>query len=286
MWVTNALAGVCDLGTSIFNTLEENFAGVPVIGGTLAAPFGYFGDRLQDGEEFFYGFGLWCDDRIDDIREIFTEIANLVGGVFDLGNWADIAGGVIDSLQEGAGNFVNAVLDVLGPVWVDLKNLLGNFAGEVFDVLGTAWDNLMWLYDNFNELVADVLEGAVMRFIYAGTYISGSVVGFITEIYMNAKDIIENWVDYVYAGVINWTETQYEDVATKLIEVVGIAFERLEDSITWLLVKSVELIDRQWTIFEDYMLFLTFKILNIIADQAETFSDKLWDIVEKILEKI
>ncbi|MBE9592811.1 MAG: hypothetical protein IMF19_04960, partial [Proteobacteria bacterium] len=202
---------MCDLGQSIFNTVEANLAGVPVIGGTLAAPFGYFSDQLQSAEDFFYSFGLWCDDRIDDISEIFAEIWNLVGGVFDLGNWADIAGGVIDTLQEGAGNFANNVLDTLGSTWTDLKNLLGNFAGEVFDVLGSTWDNLIWLYDNFQELVADVLEGAIMSFTYAGKFIQGSVVGFITEIYMNAKDIIENWVDYVYAGVMNLTETQYED---------------------------------------------------------------------------
>lgn len=286
MWVTNALAGVCDLGRSIFNTIEGNLAGVPVIGGTLAAPFGYFSDQLYSAEDFFYSFGLWCDDRIDNIKEIFAGILDLAGGVFDLGNWVDIAGGVIDKLQEGAGNFANNVLDTLGSAWDDMKNLLGNFASEVFDVLGTAWENLLWLYNNFQELVADVLEGAVMSFTYAGKFIQGSVVGFITEIYMNAKDVIENWVDYVYAGVMNLTETQYEDVATKLIEVVGIAFERLEESITWLLVKCVELIDKQWTIFEDYMLFLTFKILGVIADKAEMFSDKIWDMIEKIMEKI
>lgn len=286
MWIANGIAGVCSSGAGIFDTIEVNLAGVPIIGGSLAAPFGYFGDGLRQAKGFFYDLGDWGDDIISDISALFNDIGALVGGVFDLGNWADIVGGIVDRLQEGAVNFVGNVTDVLGSAWTDVKNLVGNFAGEVYNVLGSTWDNLVWLYDNFRELVVDVLEGAVMSFTYAGRFIQGTVVGFVSEIYMNAKDLFENFVDYVHAGVVNWSETQYEEVLAIALAAMGKYFETFEESLTELLGKGFGLIERQWSILEDFFLWLAFKVMGIIADQAETFSDKLWDILEKIIEKI
>lgn len=286
MWIANGIAGVCNAGANIFDTIESGFAGVPLIGSTLAAPFGYFGDRLREAKGFFYDLGNWGDDVIDDISAILGEVSNLVGGVFDIQNWKDIAQRGINILQEGAANFSSNVTDVLGSAWTDMKNLVGNFGGAVFEVLGDAWDNLMWLYDNFRELVADVIEGAVMSFTYAGNFIQGTVVGFVSEIYINAKDLFENFVDYVHAGVVNWTETQYEEVVAIVFDVIPKYFDTFEDSITAILVKGFELIERQWSILEDSFLWLGFKMIGVIADQAESFSDKIWDMVEKILEKI
>jgi hypothetical protein len=286
MWIASGIAGVCSSGAAIFDTIEVNLAGVPIIGGSLAAPFGYFADRLKEAKGFFYDLGDWGDDVISDISALFNDIGDLVGGVFDLENWRNVAQSGIGVLEEGAANFAGNVTDALGSAWTDVKNLVGNFAGEVYNVLGSTWDNLVWLYDNFRELVVDVLEGAVMSFTYAGRFIQGTVVGFVSEIYMNAKDLFENFVDYVHAGVVNWSETQYEEVLAIALAAMGKYFETFEESLTELLGKGFGLIERQWSILEDFFLWLAFKVMGIIADQAETFSDKLWDILEKIIEKI
>ena len=286
MWIANGIAGVLNAGASFCDTLESNLAGVPVIGDALAAPLGYIGDTLRDGKDLSYDLGNWGDGVIADVSENVNGVINLVGGVTNLENWKDVAQSGISYLQDHTSNFVNNVSDALGSTWTDVKNLAGNFAGKVYDVLGSAWDNLLWLYNNFNELVADVIEGAVMSFQYAGKFIQGSVVGFVSEIYINAKELFENFVDYVHAGVVNWTETQYEEVLAIALPALGKYFDTFEDSLTGLLGKGFDLIERQWSILEDYFLWLAFKVLGVIADQAETFSDKLWDILEKILEKI
>ncbi len=286
MWITNGIAGVCSSGADIFNTIEGNLAGVPVIGATLATPFGYFSDRLREAKGFFYDFGDWADDVVTDISAIFGEITNLVGGVFDIQNWKDIAQGGITTLQEGAANFSNKVTDVLGSAWTDMKNLVGNFASEVFEVLGDAWDNLMWLYDNFRELVADVLEGAVMSFTYAGTFIQGTVVGFVSEIYINAKDLFENFVDYIHAGVVNWSETQYEEVVAIALRVIDRSFSTFEQSLTFILMRGFEILDHSWSMFEDYVGWLVVKIVDMICKHAEIYAAKMFDMLEKIIEKM
>lgn len=286
MWIANGIAGVCNAGAGIFDAIESNFAGVPLIGSTLAAPFGYFGDRLSEAKGFFYDLGDWGDDVIGDISAIFGEIAGLVGGVLDFDDWKHLAQKWIDKLLAGAADFGGKVTDVLGSTWTDMKNLVGNFGGAVFDVLGDAWGNLVWLYDNFRELVVDVIEGAVMSFTYAGKFIQGTVVGFVSEIYINANDLFENFVDYVHAGVVNWSEAQYEEVVAIVFGVIPKYFDTFEDSITAILVKGFEVIERQWSILEDSFLWLGFKVIGVIADQAEAFSDKIWDMVEKIIEKI
>lgn len=286
MWITNGIAGVCNAGADIFGVIEGDLAGVPIIGSTLAAPFGYFGDRLREAKGFFYDFGDLVDDVISDISALFANVLDVVGGVIDIENWKDVAQSIINALQGGAANFANNVTDVLGSTWDTISDLVGNFAGAVYDVLGSTWENLIWLYDNFRELVADVLEGAVMSFAYAGSFITGSVVGFVSEIYINAKDLFENFIDYVHAGVVNWSETQHEEVVAIILVVIHKYFDTFEESLTGLLWKGFELIDRQWSVLEDSLLWLTFKILGVIADQAEAFSDKIWDMLERIIEKI
>lgn len=286
MWITNGIAGVCSTGANIFNTIESNLAGVPIIGGTLAAPFGYFSDRLMEAKGLFYVFGDWGDAVISDISSLFGDIANLVGGAFDLENWKNVAQSGLDTLLGGAANFAGNVTDVLGSVWTDVKNLVGNFASEVYNVLGSTWDNLVWLYDNFRELVADVLEGAVMSFTYAGTFIQGTVVGFVSEIYINAKELFENFVDYVHAGVVYWSETQYEEVLAIALRVIDRSFNTFEQSLTFLLMRGFEILDHNWSMFEDYMGWLVGKIFDMIGKHAEMYAAKMWDMLEKIIEKI
>ena len=286
MWIANGIAGVLNAGASFCDTLESNLAGVPVIGDALAAPLGYLGDTLRDGKDLSYNLGDWGDGVISDVSENVSGVINLVGGVTNLENWKDVAQTGIGILQEHASNFVNNVTDVIEPVWTDLKTIAGDFKGEVVGALGTTWENLEWLYNNFTELIAETIEGAVMTFQYAGKFIQGSIVGFVSEIYINAKELFENFVDYVHAGVVNWTETQYEEVLAIALPALGKYFDTFEESLTELLGKGFDLLDRQWSILEDYFLWLAFKVLGVIAEQAETFSDKIWDMLEKILEKI
>jgi hypothetical protein len=286
MWIANGIAGVCSSGAAIFDTIEVNLAGVPIIGGSLAAPFGYFSDRLREAKGFFYDLGDWGDDVISDISALFNDIGDLVGGVFDLENWQNVAQSGINVLEEGAANFSSDVINVLGSTWGVLTDVASVFTREFLGFFVDMWANLVWLYSNFRELVADVLEGAVVSFTYAGRFIQGTVVGFVAEIYINAKDLFENFVDYVHASVVNWSETQYEEVLAISLATMGKYFDTFEETLTELLGKGFKLIERQWSILEDYFLWLAFKVLGVIADQAETFSAKLWDIFERIIEKI
>lgn len=286
MWITNGIAGVCNAGAGIFTAIESNLAGVPVIGATLAAPFGYFSGSLREAKGFFYDFGDWADDVISDISALFGDIADIVGGVFDLENWKNVAQSGINTLQSGAANFAGDVIDVLGSAWTDVKNLVGNFASEVYNVLGSTWDNLVWLYDNFRELVADVLEGAVMSFTYAGRFIQGTVVGFVSELYINAKDLFENFVDYVHAGVVYWSETQYEEVLAIALRVIDRSFGTFEEALTFLLKRVFEILDHNWSMFEDYMGWLVGKIIDMIGKHAEMYATKIFNMLERILEKI
>jgi hypothetical protein len=286
MWFFDYLAIGFDEISSWFGLLESDVEVIPFIGDAAATVFGWIKGKFGEGSDWFNSASSWCDGIIDDIMELFTMVGDSFTELIDLDAWrdyiavlvADIVGTISDIpttildtlgstwdwLVALANDFPGAVYDVLGITWDWLMNLTSDFPGAVYGVLGSTWTDLGNMLGDFKDWVAAAVGEVRLSINYAGSLIVGFIPELIGEIYENSRDVIDNWVAYVYEGVLAWSAEQWESI-------IAILFDTL---------------DRSWGMFEDSMKWLVGKLIDTVADAADQFKDKIWNLAEKIIEKI
>ena len=269
-----------------FGEAEYNLGLIPVIGTVAAAPFGWVKNGLLDIAAWFTDTSTWADDMIEVSSILLANIEAILVDIFDIETWktgitdaitfaetlaTDFSGAVLgvlgttwDSAVDLATDFSGAVLGVLGSTWDWTVDLATDFSGAVFGVLGTTWTEICNIVADFVGLVGDAVEEITMSFTYAGTLLSATIPAFIVETYQNSRDLVDNWVGYVYGGVMSWSIEQYE----------------------YLIATLFNTLDKSWTLFEDHMKWLIGKIIDMVADAAEVFAEKIWNMVEKVVEKL
>ena len=286
MWFFDRIAITIGVVSGWFGDIEGSLGDIPLIGPIAAAPFGWVATAFSDVAGDFQDASLWADGVISDISTLVGKVIEIIADVLDIQTWKSAIGDTWDGVVDIATDFSSAVFGVLGSTWdwvVDLAtdfssavfgvlgstwdwvvDLATDFSGAVFGVLGSTWTDLTNMLSDFVGWVGSAIDNIQISFSYAGTLVTATIPALISETYYNAKDIYDNFVDYVYAGVMSWSVEQYE----------------------YLIATLFNTLDTSWTIFEDHMKWLTGKIIDMVADAAEVFADKIWNLVEKVVEKL
>lgn len=307
MGVFYNIENVCDNIAGWFDTIEDSLGGIPLIGSAIAAPFGYVSSAFDTMSGHFHSADDWVNSIAESVSDAIPDLSSIYEEIRVLGVWAgqalttaNIARDAVGKIEvwkrnvESAFNFIvdlstnfsTRILDALGDTWGWVVNLNKDFPGYVINALGATWEWVVNLSTNFSENVLSVLGatwsevqnligdfvgrvGDAVAFVeitfsYGAQLITQTIPGAITDVYYNTRDLFDNFVDYVYAAILNFGIEERESIMAMMFDTL----------------------DKSWGVFNDSMMWLVGKVIDLVADSAEYFSEKIWNMIEKIIEKI
>jgi len=267
IWIANALSNA----QLWFRDVNRNLASVPIIGETLALPFIYIADAMLVVAGYIYTFS----DHLDNL---------------------------FDSIVAAAGSVINYVYETAVTVYETLP------IGEIFDAIQSfvnplvadIWEALNPLRSYIDSIAADIsrgfaaipsllfggLEKLVLTFFDGFELISGNIFSLITEVYTNTRDLVENWVDYVWAA-LGLTGDFLKDLHANFAERVGeVVFGPLMTAEDWLNSKMSDIASYIIEHISDFIDDILEAIFDTLEAHMEKWSGRIMKVIEAFMEHI
>lgn len=264
MIVTDAFAEAFHKLDNFFRSAYMNLKDIPIIGEIAAQPFDWASNQFFALNIQAYHLGSTLDSIIATVEAAIGDVVDIVYDGLHLGDVYDAIGG-----------FINPLLAQLWAVVSPLEEYIHSIATDISHGFAA-----------IPQLLFDGLEKLTLTFFDGFELIAGNVFGLIIDIYTNTRDLIENWVDYVWAALGNAGEfltDLHENFAVRVNDVV---FGSLLTADDWLLSKMEyikEYIIDNITEFADTILEAIFDTLE---NHMEKWSGRIMKVIEKFMEHI
>lgn len=254
-----------------FNDAYDNLSGIPIIGEFLAQPFHWLAEICRVVSRYIYEFS----EQLDNL---------------------------FDSIVSAAGSVINYIYEAAVTVYetLPISEIFDAIRSFVNPIIADIWDAINPLATYISNIAADVsrgfaaipallfggLEKLVLTFFDGFELISGNIFSLITEAYTNTRDLVENWVDYVW-GALKSSGEFLKDLHENFTERVGEAvFGPLMTAEDWLNSKMSDIMSYMMNHISEFIDDILTAIFDTLEAHMEKWSDRIMKVIEAFFEHV
>lgn len=233
----------------------------------LGAPFEWIAWCFENLATAALAASQWADDVYTDAYWIFHDIIDYAEAEWDIltTSFWEISENVEASLVAT----YDILSETLTSIYYFVEGELLVFYPILWETLGSTWD-----YVEGKALATWDILGETLETTWA--YVEGKALA-TWEILTETKETIWEWLRD--SKLDTWFGDQLHGAESVILGFTVGAFGYLTDE--WF-----KFLDRSWQSVKGSFSWLTGKLIELVDDEIDEFKDKIWDLIEKFVEKI
>ena len=266
MYFFDRVAAMCGDLQSKFRQTAERIGGVPYLGEYLASPFWYIEHRFWRLQSYFEGVSVWADRVYNSAGEVFWDLTPYIEA-----KWAILTKSAYRRFLDLRLYFLHE-WSILAETKQTLWTYVKDRAAWTWSILAETKESLWtYVFNRAKETWSILAETktSVWSYVYSQAQATWSILG-------ETKESLWVWLENNKLGA--WFDASIDRSMDKFIGFVT-------ESFGYLTTEWFKFLDRSWSSVKGSFSWLTGKLLEIVDEEIDTFKDRIWNIIERFVEK-
>lgn len=262
---------VTDVAAEAFHKLDNFFrAGymrlkdIPIIGEFAAQPFDWASDQCFKLNIQCYHLGTTLDNIIATVEAQIGDVINVVYDGLHLGD-------VYSAIKSFVDPIFSEIWEFVSPLYTYISNIAADVSRG---------------FAAIPSLLFDGLEKLTLNFFDGFELITGNIFSLIIDVYANARDLVENFKDYVWAALGSGGEF-LTDLSENFTERVGeVVFGPLMTADDWLNSKMSDIASYVMNHISEFIDDILEAIFDTLEAHMDKWSDRIMKVIEEFMEHV